>query len=71
MGIPLQPLDNHAMVLRNVNNDLSFFNNIIPCGIPRIKKLPHSRRNLAAISTLNEVKQLLKELRNSIRAQLI
>lgn len=44
----------------NVNNDLSFFDNIIPCGI-QDKKVTSLAQELGHSIDMNEVKQLLKE----------
>lgn len=44
----------------NVNNDLSFFDNIIPCGI-QDKKVTSLAQELGHSVDMNEVKQLLKE----------
>lgn len=44
----------------NVNNDLSFFNNIIPCGI-QDKKVTSLTQELGHDVDMNEVKQLLKQ----------
>ena len=60
----------HGFAL-NVNNDLSFFNNIIPCGI-QDKKVTSLAQELGRNIDMNEVKQLLKEnFETVVGAQLI
>lgn len=49
----------HGFAL-NVNNDLSFFNNIIPCGIVN-KKVTSLEKELGKTSILSEIKEKLKK----------
>ncbi len=49
----------HGFAL-NVNNDLGYFNNIIPCGIPN-KRVTSLQKELNRDVDLEEVKQKIKQ----------
>ena len=56
----LQPVDHHAWFAFNVNTDLDYFNNIIPCGI-RNKQVTSLRKELRREIDMEEVKEKVKK----------
>jgi lipoyl(octanoyl) transferase len=49
----------HGFAL-NVNTDLSYFNNIVPCGIPD-KQVTSLQKELGREVSMREVKELVKQ----------
>ncbi len=56
----MQPLGYHAWICFNVNANLEYFNNIIPCGIPD-KAVTSLHKELGREIDMEEVKEKMKK----------